>query len=226
VPRRHLDLEGHELPTLSGARQLLQRDKPLLSYEVAVHRHQAHTKALLGYIDSLGYSSFLIEEIAGMTADVRNVLAVPASRLRAFTSSPALTAAYLGNALLPVDESTILLHAFPCCAPKQPCCPGGRNGCCAHWQVHKWIGSVVAQGGADLTFFTRRRWYDQGWKPQLRDRRERTNHVWQIRRPLNMSGMTNDQDVPRAFDVEAETTTGSAFTRAVRESKPRKVKTS
>ena len=32
-----------------------------------------------------------------MTADVRNVLAVPASRLRAFTSSPALTAAYLGN---------------------------------------------------------------------------------------------------------------------------------
>ena len=116
-----------------------------------------------------------------MTADVRNVLAVPASRLRAFTSSPALTAAYLGNvrraprfagsprrlptctctctcrpaaaqtalakstlslppsdaqALLPVDESTILLHAFPCCAPKQPCCPGGRNGCCAHWQVH------------------------------------------------------------------------------------------
>lgn len=97
MPRRHLDLEGHELPTLSGARQLLQRDKPLLSYEVAVHRHQAHTKALLGYIDSLGYSSFLIEEIAGMTADVRNVLAVPASRLRAFTSSPALTAAYLGN---------------------------------------------------------------------------------------------------------------------------------
>jgi len=57
VPRRHLDLEGHELPTLSGARQLLQRDKPLLSYEVAVHRHQAHTKALLGYIDSLGSSS-------------------------------------------------------------------------------------------------------------------------------------------------------------------------
>ena len=93
-----------------------------------------------------------------------------------------------------------------------------------HLQVHKWIGSVVAQGGADLTFFTRRRWYDQGWKPQLRDRRERTNHVWQLRRPLNMSGMTNDQDVPRTFDVEAETTTGSAFTRAVRESKPRKVK--
>ncbi|EOD40829.1 hypothetical protein EMIHUDRAFT_222174 [Emiliania huxleyi CCMP1516] len=182
--RGHLDLEGHELPTLSGARQLLQRDKPLLSYEVA--------------------------EIAGMTADVRNVLAVPASRLRAFTSSPALTAAYLGNTAL--AKST--LSQLP---------PSDAQ---ALLPVHKWIGSVVAQGGADLTFFTRRRWYDQGWKPQLRDRRERTNHVWQIRRPLNMSGMTNDQDVPRAFDVEAETTTGSAFTRAVRESKPRKVKSS
>lgn len=133
-----------------------------------------------------------------MRADVRNLLAFPTSgRLPGFQGSPALNTAYMGNVLLPVTSRNILLHAFPCCTPNAECCPQGKSGCCAHWRVDQWIKSVVQNGGADLQWFTRRRWYDQGFRPQLRSGREQGNHLWQLRRALNESGLSNEHSTRR-----------------------------
>lgn len=191
----HLDVEGHELAALKGATRLLQRDAPLISYELAVHSNQTYSTELLSFVESLGYTSFLVEEIAGMNADVRNLLAFPSSRLTDFQSSPALNTAYMGNTLLPVSSRTILLHAFPCCKKGGDCCPvGARGSCCSHWRVSAWITSVVQHGGADLQWFTRRRWYDQNFRPQLRSPREQGNHLRLLRRALNNTGLSNEHD--------------------------------
>ena len=133
---------------LEGAIRLVRRDTPVVSYELVVHRDQNYSTALLSFMERIGYRSFRVEEIAGIRADVRNLHAFPSrggafpSRLNDFQSSPALNTAYMGNVLLPVSSRTILLHAFPCCAPKAECCPG-RGGCCSHWRVDAWIKSVV-----------------------------------------------------------------------------------
>ena len=52
----HLDVEGHELAALKGATRLLQRDAPLISYELAVHSNQTYSTELLSFVESLGYA--------------------------------------------------------------------------------------------------------------------------------------------------------------------------
>lgn len=195
----HLDVEGSELGALQGATRLLRRDQPLISYELTVHDNQRASRELLAYTEALGYASFLVEEIAGMRADVRNVLAIPHSRLKLvqFRSSPGLNAAFLGNLLLPVDSRNILLHSFPCCAPGAVCCPYDRGqrqlspGCCSHWRVDEWLKSTVQSGGADLQWFSRRRWYDQR-NVKFGSPQEKLFYLWRMRRPLNESGLSNN----------------------------------
>jgi hypothetical protein len=159
----HLDLEGGEAEALRGARRLLARDAPVISFELHVHVNRTAAGELLNLVSSLGYDSFLVEEICGMRADCRNFLAIPRRRERAFAGSPTLDLATLGKTLFPVDATTISAHAFPCCARGGACCPGHQH-CCTHWAVEQWM----RHSGADLQWFTRNRWYEQrsfGWAP-------------------------------------------------------------
>jgi hypothetical protein len=135
-----------------------------------------------------------------MRVDVRNVLAIPRPWLDEvrFRGSPGLNTAFLGNLLLPVDSSTILSHSFPCCAPGGACCPYDdervflRAGCCSHWRADSWLKSTVQNGGADLQWFSRRRWYDQRNVFKFGSPQEQLLQIWRMRRPANESGLSND----------------------------------
>ena len=159
-----LDLEGHELQALKGGRRTLLRDQPVFTTEVVVHLNPAKTEELLAYIDTLGYDSFLIEEICGMRADTRNVLHIPRKRATSFVSSHVLDMAIASKVLFAVDAKSILNFAFPCCARGRECCPD--QWCCPHWRVQMYLNRVLKSGGDDIRRFTRTSWYDEKW------------HVW------------------------------------------------
>ena len=141
-----------------------------------------------------------------MKADCRNLLALPRRREAAFAGSPALDLATLSKTLFAVDATTVHSHAFPCCARGGVCCPTPRT-CCTHWQVEQWLRRTNADGGADLQYFTRTRWYEQqgtGWKPvrhalpALRAR---------MARAPNRSGFTFDYERMWAARTPAKTHT-------------------
>ena len=162
-----LDLEGHELQALKGGRHTILRDLPVLTTEVWTHHNPEKTKALLMYTHDLGYDSFLIEEVCGMRADMRNVLHIPRKRAHLFVGSHVLDMAISSKVLFAVNANTILKFAFPCCARGRECCPGpDHRYCCTHWRVHMYLNRVITSGGEDIQRFTRTSWYDEKW------------HVW------------------------------------------------
>ena len=166
------DVDGFELSLLQGARAVLTRDRPIFSTELHVHENPQASRALLRFIKSLGYSSYLIEEIAGNRADIRNILNVPHERTAKLLGSPILDLAAQSRKLFAVDASTIHQFAFPCCVKGRACCPAERRyaECCAHYRVSEWMSDVLNHGGADLQWGTRATWYDQRlwvWGPQL-----------------------------------------------------------
>lgn len=172
----HLDLEGSELLALRGANTTLSRDRPVVVTELNVHGTPALSAAVLAHMASRGYDSYLIEEITGIRADLRNVLHLPRERRRTFEGSSALDLAVATRGLLAVNTTTLPQMAFPCCALGAECCPvdaaGRTHACCSHARVHSWISRTVQQGGHDLMWFTRTTWYDQHW------------HVWRRGREL------------------------------------------
>jgi hypothetical protein len=115
---------------------------------------------------TLKYDVWLVEEIAGMRADTRNLIAVPSSRASLFEGSSILDFACTARRMLPVTNETIQHLAFPCCRPGRLCCPSGlsRHGhimeCCTHKLVHAWMAKAIHSGGLDLQWSTRLQWYD------------------------------------------------------------------
>jgi FkbM family methyltransferase len=168
------DVDGHEQQVLRGARAIIMRDRPLFSTELHVHEDADRSRALLNEIKSLGYASYLIEEVAGSRADIRNLLNIPHERTQSLRGSHILDLAAQSRRLFAVDSNTIMDFAYPCCARGGPCCPimdGGRTpSCCSHWRVSQWMTRVLNRGGADLQWGSRTTWYDQQywvWGPQL-----------------------------------------------------------
>jgi len=165
----HFDVEGWELAVLQGGRAVIDRDQPLITAEIAVHKRPETTRLVLQYLqDELGYDSYLVEEMAGQRADIRNVLSIPRSRRYDFQSSATLSLAVQARVLLMVTNETISEHAFPCCKRGGACCPlvgpgGSASYCCSLSRVHKWMNRVVRRGGEDLQWSTRTTWYDQHW---------------------------------------------------------------
>ena len=66
------------------------RDRPLIVTEVAVHAQPAAATALIAHLGALRYDSYVIEEITGIRADLRNVLHVPRERARQLEGSNVL----------------------------------------------------------------------------------------------------------------------------------------
>ena len=151
----HIDVEGFEPEVLRGARGVIGRDRPLITTEIQVHNNKKGRDAasLVSAINALGYDSYLVEEICGMRADLRNLLNVPRSRTRAFHGSNVLDLAVASRVLIAVTNETISNHAFPCCKPGGACCPwrdsrqiSTQVGCCAHFRVNEWLRRTVSSG--------------------------------------------------------------------------------
>lgn len=120
----HFDVEGEELNVLRGAVHVIRRDRPVFTVELHVHQSHSETQALLSFIAHLGYSSFMVESDGpcGLRFDCRNLICVPHERSEALRSVRRHLHSY---DVLPVNASTIIEFAHPCCKPYGACCPDG-----------------------------------------------------------------------------------------------------
>ena len=156
----HWDVEGFELKVLEGSRATLLRDRPIFSAELHVHQDIKFSRQLLQFTASLGYTSWLVEEICGLFADCRNLLFLPKERLAThFAGSPTLDLAMMSGAMVQTDAKNIGSLAFPCCQPGGACCPstGPRttsttsiSGCCNHRDALKWAKSFITTSAVRL----------------------------------------------------------------------------
>lgn len=160
----HLDVEGSELQALRGGESTIRRDRPIFTVEVHVHQDPGYVSRLLSFIDSLGYDSFLIEELCGVRADCRNLINLPratrpTTRAGApnfarrggarsqFHGSAALSLATASRRLFAVDAASISEHAYPCCARGGACCRkqnATSNACCSLQAVSRWLEQALA----------------------------------------------------------------------------------
>ena len=157
----HLDVEGFEAEALSGALTTIARDHTVVTTEVTVHRWPALTRNVLEIMEKAGYGSFLVEEIAGQRADIRNLIHLPLRHWRRYERSGTLALALSSHAIFPVDASTIEDYAYPCCRRGGECCGGGKP-CCSHTRVSAYL-SRAARDGAVEVFSTRTPWWYQKW---------------------------------------------------------------
>lgn len=139
----HWDTEGNELDILRGAVGTLRRDAPIFTVEIVVHKSPQYTVALLEFIASLDYKSYLIEEEAGLPLDTRNLLNLPRRHRENMTAdgahkghshtlmkgSPTLRRYEQHGILVHVNASTISDHAYPCCKRGGPCCQSSTRCC-------------------------------------------------------------------------------------------------
>ena len=145
----HWDVEGSEYEVVSGARSTIARDAPIFTVETFMHTRPTHTERLLSLIASLGYESWLVDEVCGHPLDCRNVLNLPSGRMAALrASSPTLELAAASGRLLRLANGTISQmrgRIYPCCRPGGSCCPDppppiGRGiGCCSQAAVMAWL---------------------------------------------------------------------------------------
>ena len=72
----HVDVEGYELSVLKGSREVISRDRPVISFEQHISKENLET--ISEYIKSFDYHIFMINEVLpGNALDCRNFLALP-----------------------------------------------------------------------------------------------------------------------------------------------------
>ena len=75
----HIDVEGFELKVMKGAKKIIERDKPVLTFEQ--HISKEDTSHVFQYLKNFGYRIFMINEvIPGNELDCRNFLALHSSK--------------------------------------------------------------------------------------------------------------------------------------------------
>ena len=69
-----IDVEGHELEVLKGAKNLLKRDFPTLLIEIEDRHCPGNLKAVPEFLESFGYSSYFINKMGFLnhTTDITN----------------------------------------------------------------------------------------------------------------------------------------------------------
>ena len=100
----HFDVEGSELNVLQGARDVIVRDRPVFTCEVATGMTE-YAQKLLEEIALLGYEAYAFAEKCGDNGDCRNLICLPKDRALQILSGVPLLAStsYLVN-------SSKLLH--------------------------------------------------------------------------------------------------------------------
>ena len=135
----HLDLEWMELQVLQGAAATLARDRPVMTVEVWTHVKTGATRTVLRHLLQLGYDPYVVDEVAGVPLDVRNLLLLPHERnLTRAGASAAFDAAVKARLLLKVrSEADLFENVFPCCKQHAACCRN-RATCCRNLKaVHR-----------------------------------------------------------------------------------------
>ena len=75
----HIDVEGYEFNVLKGAENIIERDKPLITFEQHISKEKA--SKILNYLKELGYKNYMINEvIPGCEYDCRNFISIPSDR--------------------------------------------------------------------------------------------------------------------------------------------------
>ena len=75
----HFDVEGSELNVLQGARDVIVRDRPVFTCEVATGMTE-YAQKLLEEIALLGYEAYAFAEKCGDNGDCRNLICLPKDR--------------------------------------------------------------------------------------------------------------------------------------------------
>ena len=99
----HFDVEGSELDVLQGAREVIARDRPIFTAEVATGMTE-YAEKLLEEIGLLGYEAYAFAEKCGENRDCRNLICLPKDRALPILSGVPLLAS--GSYL--VNSSTML----------------------------------------------------------------------------------------------------------------------
>lgn len=165
----HIDVEGRELDTVQGATQTIKANYPVFTTEVRVHRDPAYTKDLLDFIDSLGYDSYVIDEVCGYPhMDFRNILNVPRKLSTRLINSDAFTFALNLDAVWRVDSKSIFETVLPCCVLGGACCQVQSTNdkeCCGEGVVLNWMTkNPVQKPKATTSFRPSRRSVLNRWK--------------------------------------------------------------
>ena len=72
----HIDVEGFELDVLKGSKNLISRNKPVITFEQHISKEDVNE--VIEYIKKYDYKIFMINEILpGCSLDCRNFLALP-----------------------------------------------------------------------------------------------------------------------------------------------------
>lgn len=75
----HIDVEGFELKIMKGAKKIIERDRPVLTFEQ--HISKEDTSHIFQYLKNFGYRIYMINEvITGNRPDCRNFLALHSSK--------------------------------------------------------------------------------------------------------------------------------------------------
>ena len=75
----HIDVEGFELKVMKGAKKIIERDKPVLTFEQ--HISKEDTSHVFQYLKNFGYRILMVNEvIPGNELDCRNFLALHSSK--------------------------------------------------------------------------------------------------------------------------------------------------
>jgi len=113
----HIDVEGAELVVLQGAKKVIELHQPVFTIEVHVMEDKAFTAEIVSYVESLGYTIYMINEICGFARDCRNFLCFPPAGKEDIHDSKAhiirhtLDVAMRHGGLVEVTVKTVF-HAF------------------------------------------------------------------------------------------------------------------
>lgn len=83
----HIDVEGYELDVLRGGTKVIAMYHPVFSVEAHVLTGSFAVE-LLSFVESLGYSVYMINEVCGVSQDCRNFLCFPHSLINSLKASP------------------------------------------------------------------------------------------------------------------------------------------
>lgn len=164
----HLDVEGLELDVLHGAVETIAHSKPLFTAEVRVHKEPAFTTKLLGFIDSMEYDAYIIDEVCGYPhMDYRNLLCFPRTMMKKLEYSPTFNLAIATKAIFRVEASSIAELVLPCCKAGGECCPSGDvtdKQCCSERLTGKWLHNNERVTPPAMTNFRgARKWMLRTW---------------------------------------------------------------
>lgn len=99
----HLDIEGYEHDFIKGGLKTISKYSPLFSYEV--HLNSSLARNTIEEVDKLGYVSYMVNEVCGVSKDGRNLLAFPSKHMTRYKTSNILDFAMNSKALVYMNST-------------------------------------------------------------------------------------------------------------------------